>query len=91
MIRDRVDAYFSFNADSTRLLHRPTFMADLALPPTHPRFPSTGLLHAICAVGSFYTAAVDPAPNPTKSPFPLSRSHIYHGALPLMFGVLVGR
>ena len=67
----RVDAYFSFNADSSRLLHRPTFMSDLALPPTHPRFPSTALLHAISAVGSFYTAAVDPAPHPTKSPFPL--------------------
>ena len=76
--RGRVDAYFSFNADSSRLLHRPTFMADLALPPTHPRFPSTALLHAICAVGSFYTAAVDPAPHPTKSPFPLGRLRPSH-------------
>ncbi|TFY53256.1 hypothetical protein EVJ58_g9551 [Rhodofomes roseus] len=71
LLRHLVDAYFSFNADASRLLHRPTFMADLSLPPTHPRFPSTALLHAICAIGSFYTAAVDPSPNPTKSPFPM--------------------
>ncbi|KAH9840158.1 uncharacterized protein C8Q71DRAFT_746053 [Rhodofomes roseus] len=89
LLRHLVDAYFSFNADASRLLHRPTFMADLSLPPTHPRFPSTALLHAICAIGSFYTAAVDPSPNPTKSPFPMDdpfdSRHWMHGRKPYSF------
>lgn len=39
-------------------------MTSLALPPSHPKFPSSPVLHAICAVGSLYTAAV------TSPPFP---------------------
>lgn len=36
----------------------PTFMASLDLLPTDPRFPSPAILHAMCAVGSLYTALV---------------------------------
>ncbi|KZT01965.1 uncharacterized protein LAESUDRAFT_443524 [Laetiporus sulphureus 93-53] len=71
LLRHLVDAYFSFNPDANRLFHRPTFMASLSLPPTHPKFPLTALLHSMCALGSFYTAAVAPAPHPTSSPFPI--------------------
>lgn len=71
LVRHLVDAFFSWDADANRLLHRATFMASLLFPPTHPRFPLSGLLHAICAVGSLYTAAVDPTPNPTVSAFPM--------------------
>ena len=39
-------------------------MSSLSLPPTHPRFPSIPVLHAICAIGSFYTAAVTSPPLP---------------------------
>ncbi|THV08165.1 hypothetical protein K435DRAFT_1805 [Dendrothele bispora CBS 962.96] len=37
-------------------------MACLALPPNHPRFPSTPVLHAICAVGALFTPAVTSPP-----------------------------
>lgn len=42
----------------SRILHRKSFMARLALPPTHANFPHTALLHAICAVTARYSAAV---------------------------------
>lgn len=60
----RVDVFFAFNPHSHRLFHAPSFMASLALPPYHSDFPYVGILHAICAVGSFYTAAVPPPPLP---------------------------
>lgn len=39
-------------------------MATLTLPPTHPRFPTAPVLHAICAVGSLYTGMVTSPPLP---------------------------
>jgi hypothetical protein len=42
----------------SRLLHRPSFIARLSLPPTHPDFPHSALLHAICAVAARYSATV---------------------------------
>jgi hypothetical protein len=39
-------------------------MASLSLPPSHPKFPAVPVLHAICALGSFYTAAVSSPPLP---------------------------
>lgn len=42
----------------SRLLHRQTFQSRLLLRPTHPNFPHTALLHAICAVSARYSAAV---------------------------------
>ncbi|KAG8882849.1 hypothetical protein FRB97_007673 [Tulasnella sp. 331] len=43
---------------AVRVLHRPTFMASLGLPPNSPRFPPVWLLHAICALASLYTPIV---------------------------------
>ncbi|KAG8846766.1 hypothetical protein FRB96_001791 [Tulasnella sp. 330] len=51
---------------ANRVLHRPTFMASLAYPPSSHEFPHVNLLHAICALASIYTpivtdvASVDP-------------------------------
>jgi hypothetical protein len=42
----------------SRLIHRQTFQARLLLRPTHPDFPHSALLHAICAVSARYSAAV---------------------------------
>ncbi|KAJ8521445.1 hypothetical protein ONZ45_g1856 [Pleurotus djamor] len=39
-------------------------MTSLSFAPDHPKFPSTTLLHAICAIGSLYTAAVTSPPLP---------------------------
>lgn len=33
-------------------------MSNLCYPPTHPKFPSPAVLHALCAVGSQYTAVI---------------------------------
>ncbi|KAH9944126.1 uncharacterized protein BXZ73DRAFT_39528 [Epithele typhae] len=54
MLRPLVEAFFSFAPLSSKLFHRPSFMATLALPPTHPKFPLPAILHAMCALGSMY-------------------------------------
>jgi hypothetical protein len=58
----RVEVFFLFHTHAARLFHTGTFMACLALPPAHPKFPATPVLHAICALGSLYTAAVTSPP-----------------------------
>ena len=60
----RVDVFFTFHPHANRLFHASTFLNSVALPPTHPKFPPTPLLHAICAIGSLYTAAVTSPPLP---------------------------
>jgi len=60
----RVDVFFKFHPHAGRLFHATSFINSLSLPPTHPRFPSIPVLHAICAIGSFYTAAVTSPPLP---------------------------
>lgn len=54
----RVDAFFTYHMHASRMFHIPTFLASLDLPPNDPRFPAPVLLHAMCAVGSLYTASV---------------------------------
>lgn len=54
----RVEAFFAYHMHATRLFHAATFMASLDLLPTDSRFPHPSVLHAMCAVGSLYTAAV---------------------------------
>lgn len=70
LLRHLVDVFFVFHPHANRLFHLPTFMHTLNLPPSHPKFPSTPVLHAICAIGSLYTAAVTspPLPNFDKVP-----------------------
>lgn len=71
-------AFFAFHTQAGRLFHGPTFLASLELPPADPRFPFDAVLHAMCAVGSLYTAAIPQAPiqprarragAPSASPF----------------------
>lgn len=64
LMRHLVDVFFTFHPHAGRLFHMPSFMNSLSLPPTHPKFPSLPVLHAICAIGSLYTAAVTSPPLP---------------------------
>jgi hypothetical protein len=48
----RIDLFFQNEPCSARILHRSSFVASLSLPTTHPDFPPTLLLHAICCAAS---------------------------------------
>ncbi|TRM66190.1 hypothetical protein BD626DRAFT_486984 [Schizophyllum amplum] len=50
-----VDVYFKCDPCSHQVLHRPSFLASLLLPPRDPGFPHSALLHAICASASRWT------------------------------------
>ncbi|KAJ7631110.1 hypothetical protein FB45DRAFT_990906 [Roridomyces roridus] len=64
LLRHLVEVFFVFHPHANRVLHYPSFMASLTLSPSHPKFPATPILHAICAIGSLYTAAVSSPPLP---------------------------
>ncbi|KAB5589431.1 SNF2 family DNA-dependent ATPase [Ceratobasidium theobromae] len=49
-----VQTFFQCQIFANTLLHRSTFLSRLQLPPSHPQYPSTALLHAICADASLY-------------------------------------
>ncbi|OBZ79584.1 hypothetical protein A0H81_00861 [Grifola frondosa] len=70
LVRHLAEAFFSYTPGATRVLHAGTFMSALALPPTHPKFPAAGVLHAVCAVGSMYTGAVPRALDHTSPSLP---------------------
>ncbi|KAI0776376.1 hypothetical protein BC629DRAFT_1525870 [Irpex lacteus] len=76
--RHLVHAFFAFHLHAGRLFHGPTFLASLDLPPTDPRFPFHGVLHAMCAIGSVYTADI---PQPSSRP----RMSFKTGGLGLFF------
>ncbi|KAI0660380.1 hypothetical protein C8Q70DRAFT_1052957 [Cubamyces menziesii] len=59
-----VEAFFTFTPCASRMFHMSTFMTSLSLPPSHPKFPLPAILHAMCALGSMYTASVSPTPSP---------------------------
>ncbi|KAI0778484.1 hypothetical protein BD413DRAFT_109535 [Trametes elegans] len=63
-LRQLVEACFLFTPSITRMFHAPNFMAALSFPPTHLKFPPTAVLHAMCALGSMYNAAVAGTPSP---------------------------
>ncbi|WWC92412.1 uncharacterized protein L201_007369 [Kwoniella dendrophila CBS 6074] len=58
MLDHLVETFFNMVPSVPRVLHRQSFLARLALPPTHTDFPHVALLHAICASAARYTAAV---------------------------------
>ncbi|KAJ3524974.1 hypothetical protein NM688_g8472 [Phlebia brevispora] len=68
--RHLVQAFFAFHMYAGRLFHGPTFISSLNLHPSDQRFPSPCLLHAMCAVGSMYTADIPPTPIHTSGIFP---------------------
>ncbi|WRT70814.1 uncharacterized protein IL334_007813 [Kwoniella shivajii] len=64
MLDHLVETFFNMVPSVHRVLHRQSFLARLALPPTHSQFPHVALLHAICATAARYTAAVKCRPVP---------------------------
>ncbi|KAF5377608.1 hypothetical protein D9615_005317 [Tricholomella constricta] len=64
LLRHLVEVFFVFHPHANRLFHGASFMSTLSLPPNHPKFPSPPVLHAICAIGSLYTAVVTSPPLP---------------------------
>ncbi|KAF9532023.1 hypothetical protein CPB83DRAFT_848212 [Crepidotus variabilis] len=64
LLKHLVEVFFTFQPHANKLFHVPTFMHSLSLSPTHPKFPAIPVLHAICAMGSLYTAAVTSPPDP---------------------------
>ncbi|CCM05167.1 uncharacterized protein FIBRA_07376 [Fibroporia radiculosa] len=47
-----VDVFFRCDPCGSRILHRPSFITSLHLPPSDPHFPHSAILHAICASAS---------------------------------------
>ncbi|KAF8216122.1 hypothetical protein K438DRAFT_1800101 [Mycena galopus ATCC 62051] len=67
LLRHLVEVFFVFHPHANRVLHMGSFMASLVLSPSHPKYPAIPTLHAICALGSLYTAAVACPPHPDFS------------------------
>ncbi|CAE6458019.1 unnamed protein product [Rhizoctonia solani] len=65
LLHHLVDVFFTCYPLAHYLLHRPTFMASLLLPPRSPAFPHSSLLHAICAYASIFSFRVH---TPTLAP-----------------------
>lgn len=57
-----IDIFFQCEPQISRILHRDTLLARVALPPAHPDFPFAGLLHAICAAAAPHTAVATNVP-----------------------------
>lgn len=47
-----IDVFFRCDPCGSRVLHRPSFLATMHLPPKDPGFPHCAILHAICAAAS---------------------------------------
>ncbi|KAI9445291.1 hypothetical protein H4582DRAFT_2108984 [Lactarius indigo] len=47
-----IDVFFKCDPCGSRIFHRPDFLVSMKLPPKHPGFPHTAILHAICASAS---------------------------------------
>jgi hypothetical protein len=62
MLTNSIDVFFTHAPLMPRMIHRPSLMSRLRLPPTHPRFPHASLLHSICAFASTLTAWVTSIP-----------------------------
>ncbi|KAF8306026.1 hypothetical protein DL93DRAFT_285265 [Clavulina sp. PMI_390] len=55
-----LDLFFSKVPFGDRLVHRPSFMAAVRQhPPSSPSYPSSSLLHAICAIASVYSPIIE--------------------------------
>ncbi|CAE6472623.1 unnamed protein product [Rhizoctonia solani] len=55
-----VDVFFTCYPHAHYILHRPSFMLSLALPPKSPDFPHVSLLHAICAYAGVFSYLIKP-------------------------------
>ncbi|KAG8843966.1 hypothetical protein FRB96_003671 [Tulasnella sp. 330] len=70
LLHHLVETFFSCQPHAGRLLHRASFMASLLASPSSNEFPISALLHAICAMASFYTPVVDSPPPPNLADLP---------------------
>ncbi|CAE6497845.1 unnamed protein product, partial [Rhizoctonia solani] len=55
-----VDVFFTCYPHAHYILHRPSFMLSLSLPPKSPDFPHSSLLHAICAYAGVFSYLIKP-------------------------------
>ncbi|CAE6411939.1 unnamed protein product [Rhizoctonia solani] len=70
LLHHLIEVFFTCYPLAHYLLHRPTFMASLLLPPRSPAFPHSSLLHAICAYASIFSSRVHtPSIGPEMGPF----------------------
>ena len=56
ILEHMIETFFQFEPQVHRIIHRPTLLTRVRLPPTHADFPFPGLLHAICAAAAPHTA-----------------------------------
>ncbi|KAF9787342.1 hypothetical protein BJ322DRAFT_1054850 [Thelephora terrestris] len=56
IVNHLIDVFFKCDPCGSRILHQPTFLAAMQLPPYHSTFPHIALLHAICASASRWTS-----------------------------------
>ena len=63
LLTHSIDVFFTHAPQMPRMIHRPSFMTRLKLPPVHPGFPHASLLHAMCAFASTFTAWVSNLPS----------------------------
>ncbi|KAG6889195.1 hypothetical protein C0995_002910 [Termitomyces sp. Mi166 len=70
LLHHLVEVFFRFHPHANRLFHAANFKSTLSLSPSHAKFPSPPVLHAICAIGSLYTAAVTSPPLPDFQQYP---------------------
>lgn len=59
-----VDLYFACVPYGNKILHKPSFLAKLRHSPGAKQYPSTTLLHAICATASYASSVIQLPPMP---------------------------
>ncbi|KAF7794076.1 hypothetical protein EIP86_005206 [Pleurotus ostreatoroseus] len=74
-----------------RMFHGPTFLASLDLNPQDPRFPFSAILHAMCAVGSLYTADIPQPPIQRRIQLPLAAPGTGNGQFFIIDELFPGR
>ncbi|WVQ75984.1 hypothetical protein IAR50_005620 [Cryptococcus sp. DSM 104548] len=59
LVNHLVDVFFTMVPSISRTIHRTSLLTRLSFPPTHSEFPHLALIHAICAVASRHSAAIN--------------------------------
>jgi hypothetical protein len=67
IVEHLVDLYFACVPYGNKILHRPSFLAKLRHSPGTKQYPSTTLLHAICATASYASSIIQLPPMPDFS------------------------
>ncbi|KAG8892315.1 hypothetical protein FRC01_014232, partial [Tulasnella sp. 417] len=81
-----VETFFSSVPLATRLIHRPSFMANLQKVPTSPDFPHVALLHAICGIASLFSPIIRDTPAADLDPLNGATASFNSGILYRKFG-----